>query len=30
MYSLAPYLHNRSVPSLRDLLEPADKRLKVF
>ncbi|MGH8770361.1 MAG: c-type cytochrome, partial [Burkholderiales bacterium] len=26
----APYLHNGSVPSLRDLLEPADKRPKVF
>ncbi|MBL8485256.1 MAG: c-type cytochrome [Rhodocyclaceae bacterium] len=26
----APYLHNGSVPTLRDLLEPADKRPKVF
>ena len=26
----APYLHNGSVPSLRDLLEPVDKRPKVF
>jgi mono/diheme cytochrome c family protein len=26
----APYLHNGSVPSLSDLLEPADKRPKVF
>jgi mono/diheme cytochrome c family protein len=25
-----PYLHNGSVPSLRDLLEPVDKRPKVF
>ena len=26
----APYLHNGSVPTLRDLLEPVDKRPKVF
>jgi len=26
----APYLHNGSVPNLRDLLEPASKRPKVF
>jgi hypothetical protein len=26
----APYLHNGSVPTLRDLLEPADKRPQVF
>jgi hypothetical protein len=26
----APYLHNGSVPSLRDLLEPADQRPKAF
>ena len=26
----APYLHNGSVPSLRDLLEPADNRPKTF
>jgi hypothetical protein len=26
----APYLHNGSVPTLRDLLEPAAKRPKVF
>lgn len=26
----APYLHNGSVPTLRDLLEPADKRAKEF
>jgi len=26
----APYLHNGSVPTLRDLLEPADKRPKLF
>ena len=26
----APYLHNGSVPTLRDLLEPQDKRPKVF
>ena len=26
----APYLHNGSVPTLRDLLEPADKRPKQF
>jgi hypothetical protein len=26
----APYLHNGSVPSLRDLLEPAANRPKVF
>ena len=26
----APYLHNGSVPTLRDLLEPADKRPKTF
>lgn len=25
-----PYLHNGSVPTIRDLLEPADKRPKVF
>ncbi len=26
----APYLHNGSVPTLRDLLEPAEKRPKTF
>ncbi len=26
----APYLHNGSVPTLRDLLEPAAERSKVF
>ena len=26
----APYLHNGSVPTLQDLLEPADRRPKVF
>jgi RoxA-like, cytochrome c-like len=26
----APYLHNGSVPNLRDLLEPEDKRTKTF
>jgi hypothetical protein len=26
----APYLHNGSVPTLRDLLEPSSKRTKVF
>ena len=26
----APYLHNGSVPTLRDLLEPADKRPSIF
>ena len=26
----APYLHNDSVPTLRDLLEPAEKRPQVF
>ena len=26
----APYLHNGSVPTLRDLLEPVDRRPKVF
>jgi len=26
----APYLHNGSVPTLRDLLEPGDKRPKTF
>lgn len=26
----APYLHNGSVPTLRDLLEPADKRPEIF
>ena len=26
----APYLHNGSVPTLRDLLEPSDKRPKTF
>src|ERR1039457_1864675 len=26
----APYLHNGSVPTLRDLLEPVEKRTKVF
>jgi hypothetical protein len=26
----APYLHNGSVPNLRELLEPEDKRTKVF
>src|SRR6185369_9974308 len=26
----APYLHNGSVPTLRDLLEPVDKRPAVF
>ena len=29
-YGRAPYLHNGSVPSLRDLLEPAAARPKVF
>jgi hypothetical protein len=26
----APYLHNGSVPTLRDLLEPAERRPKTF
>ena len=26
----APYLHNGSVPTLRDLLEPSDQRPKTF
>ena len=26
----APYLHNGSIPTLRDLLEPSDKRPKTF
>src|SRR5258705_10468114 len=26
----APYLHNGSGPTLRDLLEPSDKRPKIF
>ena len=30
IWATAPYLHNGSVPTLRDLLEPAAKRPKVF
>jgi hypothetical protein len=30
LWMRAPYLHNGSVPTLRDLLEPVDKRTKVF
>jgi mono/diheme cytochrome c family protein len=30
LWARAPYLHNGSVPSLRDLLEPPDQRPKVF
>ena len=30
VWARAPYLHNGSVPTLRDLLEPADKRPAVF
>jgi mono/diheme cytochrome c family protein len=30
IWARAPYLHNGSVPSLRDLLEPVEKRPKVF
>ena len=30
LWTRAPYLHNGSVPTLRDLLEPPDKRPKVF
>ena len=30
VWARAPYLHNGSVPTLRDLLEPSDKRPKTF
>jgi mono/diheme cytochrome c family protein len=30
IWARAPYLHNGSVPTLRDLLEPAEKRPKLF
>jgi hypothetical protein len=30
IWTRAPYLHNGSVPTLRDLLEPQDKRPKLF
>ena len=30
LWMRAPYLHNGSVPTLRDLLEPVDKRPKIF
>ena len=30
IWAAAPYLHNGSVPTLADLLEPADKRPKSF
>lgn len=30
LWMRAPYLHNGSVPTLRDLLEPAEKRPKTF
>jgi hypothetical protein len=30
VWARAPYLHNGSVPSIRDLLEPPEKRPKVF
>ena len=30
IWARAPYLHNGSVPTLRDLLEPADRRPKTF
>jgi len=30
LWMRAPYLHNGSVPTLRDLLEPVEKRTKVF
>lgn len=30
IWARSPYLHNGSVPTLRDLLEPADKRPAVF
>jgi hypothetical protein len=30
IWARAPYLHNGSVPTLRDLLEPADRRPPVF
>jgi len=30
LWMRAPYLHNGSVPTLRDLLEPEDKRPKTF
>lgn len=30
IWATAPYLHNGSVPTLRDLLEPAEERPKVF
>jgi mono/diheme cytochrome c family protein len=30
VWARAPYLHNGSVPSLRDLLEPAENRPKIF
>jgi hypothetical protein len=26
----APYLHNGSVPNMHDLLEPAERRTKIF
>src|SRR5262249_38052624 len=30
IWARAPYLHNGSVPTLRDLLEPAERRPPVF
>jgi hypothetical protein len=30
VWARAPYLHNGSVPSLRDLLEPVENRPKIF
>jgi hypothetical protein len=30
LWMRAPYLHNGSVPNLRDLLEPVEKRTKIF
>ncbi len=30
VWARAPYLHNGSIPSLRDLLEPVENRPKVF
>jgi hypothetical protein len=30
IWARAPYLHNGSVPTLRDLLEPAENRPKLF
>jgi hypothetical protein len=30
IWARAPYLHNGSVPSMRDLLEPPERRTKVF